>query len=125
MERYEASVCVIDWRPETHATREFSSRNSGFVFMNFFNESQRGSANWDMTKSIVQVNRTEALDASRAAIRDREVRLSRRGPMVDLFARHMAADAKILDEDAETGAKKYRYVRVLDPLLGGPRGSWP
>jgi len=24
----------------------------------------------------------------------------------------MAADAKILDEDAETGAKKYRYIRT-------------
>jgi hypothetical protein len=28
------------------------------------------------------------------------------------FARHLAADAKVLDEDPETGAKKYRYVRT-------------
>lgn len=28
------------------------------------------------------------------------------------FARHMACDAKILDEDPDTGAKKYRYVRT-------------
>ena len=28
------------------------------------------------------------------------------------FVRHLAADAKILDEDEETGAKKYRYIRT-------------
>jgi len=60
----------------------------------------------------VQVNRTEALDASRAAIRDGKVTLPRRQPIIDLFAQHMAADAKVLDEDEETGAKKYRYIRI-------------
>jgi len=116
MERYSVSCCVIDGLPETHATREFAGRH-GRVFMNFFNEHQRGSANWDRPNSMVQVNRTEALDASRAAIRERKIVLPRRGPMVDLFARHMAADAKILDEDAETGAKKYRYVRIGEDHL--------
>ena len=28
------------------------------------------------------------------------------------FARHMSCDAKVLDEDPDTGAKKYRYVRT-------------
>ena len=112
MEQFKVSVCVIDGLPETHATRDFAARQGGSVFLNFFNEHQRGSANWDRKGSIVQVNRTEALDASRAAIREKRVLLPRRGPMVDLFAKHMAADAKVLDEDGETGAKKYRYVRV-------------
>ena len=61
---------------------------------------------------IVQVNRTEALDASRDAIRQRRVVLPRRTPIVEEFARHMTADAKILDEDEETGAQKYRYIRT-------------
>jgi hypothetical protein len=39
-------------------------------------------------------------------------RLPSRAIVVETFARHMAADAKILDEDRETGAKKYRYVRT-------------
>src|SRR5882672_12258061 len=58
------------------------------------------------------VNRTEALDASRAAIRDKRVSLPRREPIVELFARHMTADAKVLDEDPDTGAQKYRYLRA-------------
>src|SRR5512140_607924 len=114
MTRFNVSCCVIDGLPETHATRAFAQRHSGSVYLNFFNESQRGSANWDGTKGIVSVNRTEALDASRAAIRDKTIVLPRRGPLVDLFARHMTADAKILDEDPDTGAKKYRYVRIGD-----------
>jgi hypothetical protein len=48
----------------------------------------------------------------RVAIRDKEIVLPRRLPVVEEFARHMAADAKVLDEDEETGAKTYRYVKA-------------
>ena len=58
------------------------------------------------------MNRTEALDASRAAIRNRVITLPSQDPLLDEFARHMAADAKILDEDEETGAKRYRYIKT-------------
>ena len=44
MERFNVVACVIDGLPETHATREFADRFPGYVFLNFFNESQRGSA---------------------------------------------------------------------------------
>ena len=60
----------------------------------------------------VEVNRTEALDASRAAIRERQVVLPRRSSLVEEFARHMASDAKQLDEDEETGARRYRYIKT-------------
>jgi hypothetical protein len=33
-------------------------------------------------------------------------------PVVEEFARHMASDAKVLEEDEDTGAKRYRYVRT-------------
>ena len=58
------------------------------------------------------VNRTEALDASRADVRSKQVVLPRRQPIVETFATHMAADAKLLDEDEETGAQRYRYIRT-------------
>jgi hypothetical protein len=112
MAKFQVLYCVIDGLPETHATRAFAKRHAMHVFLNFFNESQRGAARWDSNELKVEVNRTEALDSSRAAIRDKEIRLPRRLPIVEEFARHLAADAKILDEDAETGAKKYRYVRT-------------
>lgn len=114
MERFRVTRCVIDALPETHPTRAFAARHRGRVFMNFFLESQRGALRWDHHTQTVQENRTEALDASRAAVRERKVVLPRRTPIVELFAEHMSHDAKVLEEDEETGVKTYRYV-----LAGG------
>jgi hypothetical protein len=112
MERFSVERCVIDGLPETHATRAFAKRHAGRVYLNFFNENQRGSAAWSIQERIVQINRTEALDASRAAIRDKLVRLPRRDRLVEQFAQQMAADAKVLDENEDTGAKRYRYIKI-------------
>lgn len=45
-------------------------------------------------------------------IRNGTVTLPRRTPIVEQFAHHMAADAKRLEEDEDTGAQSYRYVRT-------------
>lgn len=112
MKRFRVFRCVIDGLPETHSARDFSKRFRGHVYLNFFNEHQRGSANWDRKDYKVEINRTEALDDSRAIIRERGITLSPAIPYLDEFAHHMAADAKILDENPDTGARKYRYVRT-------------
>ncbi|MEZ4651955.1 MAG: phage terminase large subunit family protein [Candidatus Eisenbacteria bacterium] len=110
MDRFGVNRCVIDGFPETHATREFSSRSG--AYMCFFNEHQRGAPKWDDEARSVAVNRTEALDASRTLVRDKLLVLPRQSPVVETFAKHMAADAKMLDEDSETGIRKYRYIRT-------------
>jgi hypothetical protein len=112
MARFDIQCCVIDGLPETHATREFAKRHCGKVFMCFFNESQRGEPRWEQGSRQVLINRTEALDMSRAAIRERQVMLPRQEPIVEEFAQHMTCDAKVLDENEETGIKKYRYIRT-------------
>src|SRR3990172_5685479 len=112
VERFRVGRCVIDGLPETHATRAFAKRHGGAVYMCFFNDSQRGEPAWNHGGFTVQVNRTEALDASRAAVRERKLTLPSRTPIVEAFAHHLTADAKILEEDEETGAKRYRYVRT-------------
>jgi len=104
--------CVIDGLPETHATRAFAQRHPGIVFLNFFNEHQRGIPKWDFESFTVQENRTEALDQSRRAIREGWYRLPRRDASVEEFARHLCNDAKQLQEDPDTGQQRYRYVRT-------------
>ena len=69
MARFNVSTCVIDALPEIHATRAFAQRHDGRVYMNYFNEHQRGSPAWNHQDFIVQENRTEALDLSRSMIR--------------------------------------------------------
>jgi hypothetical protein len=112
MERFQVSRCVIDAMPETHATRAFSKRFPRRVWLNYFNEGQKGSYRWDEKDSLVHENRTEALDASRKAIRDGLVLLPQRSPLVEEFAAHLAADAKRLQEEPETGSQVYRYIRT-------------
>lgn len=112
MKRYNVGLCVIDALPEIHATRELAKRHRGSVFLNYFLESQRGSYKWGHEEHIVQENRTEALDASRHAIREHKVILPRGGAVIKEFAEHLAADVKQLVEDEDTGAKSFRYVRT-------------
>lgn len=110
MRRFQVERCVIDGLPETHSTRAFAERNDD-VYLSFFSETQAGSAHWDPKDHKVIVNRTEALDASRALLREKKLILPAVTPQIEEFARHIAADAKILDEDEKTGARRYRYVK--------------
>jgi hypothetical protein len=112
MARFNVSVCVIDALPETHVTRRFAMRHHGHVYMNYFNEHQKGSWKWDWQSLTVQENRTEALDYSRRLIRDGLRVLPRQSEIVSEFARHLTCDAKQLHEDADTGAQEYRYIRT-------------
>jgi len=112
MKKFDVLSCVIDGLPETHATWEFAKRYGHRAMLCFFNENQRGEAKWDYKEQAITVNRTEALDASRRAIRERIVTLPQEDPLLDEFAKHMTADAKILDEDEETGAKRYRCIKA-------------
>jgi hypothetical protein len=112
MERFQVHRCVIDAMPETHITRAFANRFRGQVWLNYFNENQRGSYRWDEADYIVQENRTEALDASRKVIRDGKVILPARSPLIDEFASHLASDAKRLQEDPETGSQVFRYIKT-------------
>jgi hypothetical protein len=112
MRRFNVATCVIDALPEIHATRDFANRHPGRVYLNYFVESQRGSYNWNLDEFIVRENRTEAMDASRQIVRDRQVVLPRGGKVIQEFAQHLAADVKQLIEDEDTGAQTYRYVRT-------------
>ena len=112
MEKFNVRACVIDALPEVHATRDFANRHRGRVWLNYFQESQRGSYHWDRKEWIVSENRTEALDASRQVVRDRKVTLPRGGKLIREFAEHLSADVKQLIENEQTGALTYRYIKT-------------
>lgn len=112
MSRFKVNRCVIDALPETHVTREFARRHRGRVFMNYFSASQKGAPRWDKENLTVYENRTDALDASRLAIRRGDVVLPRRSRIVEEFAAHMANDVKKLVENEETGAQEFKYLRT-------------
>ena len=68
MKVFNVSRCVVDALPETRNARAFAERNRGKVFLNYYNEHQRGSYAWNEQDLIVSCNRTESLDASHQEI---------------------------------------------------------
>ena len=70
MRNFHVSRCVVDALPETRNARAFARRHKGKVYLNFYNEHQRGSYAWDEASLTVQCNRTESLDASHKEISD-------------------------------------------------------
>jgi len=112
MRRFHVSCCVVDGQPEMRAAQAFASRFPGRVWLHFYDEHRRGPAMWNEQTMRVSRNRTESLDASHTEIAARQVVLPKRCAETEKFARQMCNVAKRLDEDEETGSKRYVYVKL-------------
>jgi len=112
MRAFHVSRCVVDALPETRNARAFAERHGGRVFLNYYNEHQKGSYAWDEKKLLVSCNRTESLDASHREIMDQTIILPKECEMTRTFAEHLHNVAKKLEEDEETGSKRYVYVKL-------------
>jgi hypothetical protein len=112
MRNFNVSRCVVDALPETRNARAFAERFKGKVFLNYYNKHQKGSYAWNEKEFIVSCNRTESLDASHKEIMDGAVILPRQCKEVQIFAEHLHNVAKRLEEDEETGSKRYVYVKL-------------
>ncbi len=112
MKNFHISRCVVDALPETRNARAFAQRHKGRIYLNYYNEHQRGSYAWNDAELIVQCNRTESLDASHNEILQGKIELPRESEIVKTFAEHLHNVAKKLQEDEETGSKRYVYVKL-------------
>ena len=112
MRNFNVSRCVVDALPETRNARAFAERFRDKIFLNYYNEHQKGHYAWNEKELIVSCNRTESLDASHREIMDSEIVLPRECKIVQDFADHLHNVAKRLEEDEETGSKRYVYVKL-------------
>jgi len=120
MKDFNIYRCVIDGMPEIEKARSFAKKFPGKVFLNFYNEHQKGTYKWNDGDLTVSCNRTESLDASHAQILgaagdltgSSKVVLPRKSGMIEEFAIHLHNVAKRLEEDEETGSKRYVYVKL-------------
>jgi hypothetical protein len=112
MRDYRVSRCVVDALPETRNARAFASRFPGRVYLNYYNAHQKGSYAWNDAEYTVQCNRTESLDASHNEITNGWMGLPRETPIVHEFAVQLHNVAKKLEEDEETGSKRFVYVKL-------------
>jgi hypothetical protein len=112
MDSFHVSRSVVDALPETRNARAFAERYRGKVFLNYYNERQKGTYSWNERDLIVQCNRTESLDASHRDIQDKTIVLPRECDITRTFAEHLHNVAKKLEEDEESGSKRYIYVKL-------------
>jgi hypothetical protein len=112
MKTFNVSRCVVDALPETRNARTFAERHRGRVFLNFYREHQKGKYAWNEKDLTVACNRTESLDASHNEIMMGQVALPKECGIVREFAQHLHNVAKKLEEDEETGSKRYVYVKL-------------
>jgi hypothetical protein len=112
MKRFNVARCVIDAQPETRLARAFAERHKGKIFLCFYNEHQKGRPLWDEGKMIVSVQRTESMDQSHHELLHGNVILPRQSDLMREFATHCSNVAKKLEEDEETGSKRYVYIRL-------------
>ena len=112
MRNFNVSRCVVDALPETRNARAFAKRFPGKVYLNYYQEHQKGSYAWNEKELIVSCNRTESLDASHKEIADQNLVLPKECEVVQEFAQHLHNVAKKLEEDEDTGSKRYIYVKL-------------
>jgi hypothetical protein len=115
MNRFKVMRCIVDALPNTKSARSFAERFPGRVYLNFYNEHQKGSLKWNEKELIVQGNRTETLDASHNLITTQNIILPRESSdIMQTFANHMHNVAKRLEEDEDTGSQRYVYLKLGD-----------
>lgn len=115
MKNFKVNRCVVDAMPETRNARAFADRHPGRVYLCYYNDHQKGSYKWDDGQMIVQGNRTETLDASHKELAEGKIELPRKveeGDIVQTFAEQCHNVAKKLEEDEDTGSKRYSYLKL-------------
>ncbi len=112
MGAFNVSRCVVDALPETRNVRAFAERHKGRIYLNYYNEHQKGHYAWNDRDLIVSCNRTESLDASHREIADQSILLPKECEITREFAQHLHNVAKRLEENEGTGSKRYVYMKL-------------
>lgn len=112
MKRFNVIKAVVDGLPEQRNARAFAERHPEKVFLSYYSEHQKGNYAWNESQLTVSCNRTESLDASHNELLNGQVILPRHCDLVEEFADHCHNIAKKLEEDEETGSKRYIYVKL-------------
>jgi hypothetical protein len=112
MKNFNVSRCVVDAMPEMRNARAFASRFPGRIFLCYYRDFQKGNYKWNEEDLTVSCNRTESLDASHREIQLANIILPKECDIVKTFANHLHNVAKKIEEDEDSGSKRYVYVKL-------------
>jgi hypothetical protein len=112
--RFNVKCAVIDLYPETRKVREFAEEARFEVFGCQYQEDKKHDVDWNQSSEVVTVGRTEVCDATHDLIikKGRLILPRQSEEVVEHFIPQMCNMAKVLQEDDETGLRKYRYRKL-------------
>jgi len=111
---FNVRSAVVDIRPYEHQAREFRKSESYRVLLCEYTENGLVEIAVNNDTGVVKVYRTGICDTTHRVIAEGAVKLPRRNPEVEIFARHASNMAKILKTDEKTGKAVYRYIKTGD-----------
>lgn len=117
MKRFGVGCCVIDAQPETHSARDFAKRHKQRVYLCYYQDGLKGEYKWtdrdEHGVGVVNVNRTESLDATLIQFREQEIILPSRTLEIEELASH--CHALVRKREANTaGEISFKYVQIGD-----------
>jgi hypothetical protein len=113
MADFDVRAVVIDGLPNTHAARAFARRYPGKVWLSYYGNS-KGRVSWNRDPEgtpVVNVNRTEQLDAWRDVHKLKKRRIPRVEDQVTEYVRQMTNILRSTEEDPVTGQKTARWIK--------------
>jgi hypothetical protein len=113
MEAYDVRACVIDALPGTQAASAFAHRFRGRVWCAYYT-AQKGKVAWSYDSDntpIVNINRTDALDAWRDVHQMGKRRIPRIEDEVTEFVRQMTNTLRSIQEDPMSGQKRAVWIK--------------
>jgi hypothetical protein len=113
MDAFDVRACVIDALPNTHAARAFARRFRGRVWLAYYGN-QKSEVSWGYdaeSTAIVNIDRTEALDAWRDLHKGVKRRIPRIEGQVTVYVKQMTNILRTVEEDPTSGQKRARWIK--------------
>jgi len=111
MDRYSITACVVDALPETRMVEAFKARYPRRVFSNYYQDGLKAMNQWDSDKCISKSQRTILHDMVAHKVREGHIGFPRR-ELCQEFATMLCNLIRVLEEDEETGDRKFVYRKV-------------
>jgi len=111
--RFNVKCAVLDIEPETRAARDFQDNEPYEVWLCDYTDNPGTSLRWREDNRTIMAFRTEALDVVHNLVtKEGLLEIPRMCDEVEEYASQMSNIAKVLEEDKETGGRKYRYRKL-------------
>ena len=112
---FNVEAAVIDIEPETRAARDFQDAEPYEVWLCDYTDNPGTSLRWREDNKTIMAFRTELCDTVHNLVsKEGRLVIPRKSDEVEQYAIEMSSIAKVLEEDKETGGRKYRYRKLGD-----------